>query len=228
MVESADALSAVAVDRTTLRLLHAAGQVFAEQGFARATVREICNLADANIAAVNYHFGGKEKLYAAALSFWKDEALLKYPPTLGLPADASADQRLAAFVRSLLLRLFDPGRPTWHGKLVARELIEPTPAFDEHLQTFVRPLLDLLRNIVAALLGPELIAADPALVGRCTASVVSQCLFYIHHRSCLEKLLPEQQYDPQSIDQIAEHVTRFSLSAIRGLRQPLRSPRTPM
>ena len=52
---------------TRRRLLDAAGEVFAEKGFAKATVREICQKAEANIAAVNYHFGDKEKLYAAVL-----------------------------------------------------------------------------------------------------------------------------------------------------------------
>lgn len=204
-------------DPTKLRLLHAAGRVFAEHGFARATVREICALAGANVAAVNYHFGGKEKLYAAALAFWKDEALAKYPPTLGLPPGAPAEQRLRAFVRALLLRIFDPGRPTWHGQLVARELIEPTPVFTEHVQQFVRPEFDLLRRIVTELLSEDGATPDAALVGRCAASVVSQCLFY-NQRSCLEHLLPEQKYDPASIDQIADHVANFSLAAIRGMR----------
>ena len=50
-------------DDTRHRLIESAGKVFAEKGFPSATVREICQLADANIAAVNYHFGDKEKLY---------------------------------------------------------------------------------------------------------------------------------------------------------------------
>lgn len=45
------------------RLLDAAERVFAERGFAAASVREITSEAEANLAAVNYHFGGKENLY---------------------------------------------------------------------------------------------------------------------------------------------------------------------
>ena len=47
---------------TRQRVLEAAGEVFAERGFRAATVREICQRAKANLAAVNYHFGDKERL----------------------------------------------------------------------------------------------------------------------------------------------------------------------
>src|SRR3954469_3463810 len=53
--------------QTRQQLLEVAGQVFAEHGYARATSREICERAGANIAAVNYHFGSKDGLYGAGL-----------------------------------------------------------------------------------------------------------------------------------------------------------------
>jgi AcrR family transcriptional regulator len=54
-------------DDTQQRLLEAAGQVFAERGYEAATVREICQRADVNIAAVNYYFRDKERLYIEAV-----------------------------------------------------------------------------------------------------------------------------------------------------------------
>src|SRR4051794_36148064 len=75
--------------QTRERLLEAAGQVFAEQGFRRATVRQICKRANANVAAVSYHFGDKLKLYAAVINHWLGVALEKYPPDLGLGPDAT-------------------------------------------------------------------------------------------------------------------------------------------
>ena len=62
--EEAAMLTTIARDTTKAKLLEAAGEEFADKGFEKATIRGICELAGANIAAVNYHFGDKEQLYA--------------------------------------------------------------------------------------------------------------------------------------------------------------------
>ena len=56
-----------ASDDTRQRLLQAAGQLFAEKGYEGASVRDICKKAQANFAAVNYHFHDKERLYIEAV-----------------------------------------------------------------------------------------------------------------------------------------------------------------
>ena len=50
---------------TRRRILWAASEVFAEKGFWEATSADICMKANANSAAVNYHFGSKENLWRA-------------------------------------------------------------------------------------------------------------------------------------------------------------------
>src|ERR671922_420589 len=100
---------------TRQRLLEAAGEVFAGRGFRAATVCDICQRAGANVAAVNYYFGDKEHLYAAVLRYTFRYAIQKYPPTLGLGAAATAEERLQAFIRSFLLRLLGKGLPAWPG-----------------------------------------------------------------------------------------------------------------
>ena len=44
------------------RILHAAEDLFAQQGFAATSLRQVTSRADVNIAAVNYHFGSKDNL----------------------------------------------------------------------------------------------------------------------------------------------------------------------
>lgn len=53
---------------TKRRILSAALIVFANKGITNSTLREITEAADANIAAVNYHFGSKEKLISDVIT----------------------------------------------------------------------------------------------------------------------------------------------------------------
>ena len=50
------------LDDTRTRILEAAGKVFADKGFDKATIRDISALAEVNLASVNYHFGSKDAL----------------------------------------------------------------------------------------------------------------------------------------------------------------------
>src|SRR5919106_326988 len=154
---------------TEKRLLEAAGEIFAEHGYRAATVRQICEKAGANVAAVNYHFGDKEGLYLAVLRSVPDLHAEKYPSRRGLDGNATAEARLRAYVDSLLHRVFDPGRPGWHAKIIAREMVEPTRALDSLLEEVARPLHRELAGIVRQLLGAE--ADDDDEVRLCALSI---------------------------------------------------------
>ena len=196
---------------TRRQLLEAAGEVFAEAGFRDATVREICRRAGANIAAVNYHFGDKETLYAEVLRYAHGRALEKYPPLLDVPADAPAEKKLRAFVHSFLLRIFDKGPTAWHGKLMSREMIEPTAALDSLVEERMRPMADQLRQSWRT---SSAAPANDERVRLCGMSVVSQCVFYHHCRPVVSRLFPKHPpEDAASIERLADHITRFSLAA---------------
>lgn len=198
---------------TRERLLEAAGEVFAERGFRAATVREISRLAHANVAAVNYYFGDKEMLYTAVLEYCFRSAVKKYPPDLGLSEEATTEERLHAFVLSFLYRVLDEGRPAWHGRLMAREIAEPTKALDHLVVTVIRPLHERLGVIVRELLGT---VPSEQFIRRCVLSVIGQILFYHYCRPTLGRLYAEE-FERRGIDSLARHITRFSLNALRGL-----------
>jgi TetR/AcrR family transcriptional regulator, regulator of cefoperazone and chloramphenicol sensitivity len=204
---------------TRQRLIEAAGEVFASQGFRNATVREICQRAGANVASVNYHFGDKEGLYLEVLRFAHTCAFAKYPPDMGLAPGATPKQRLHAFVRSFLLRVLDTGRPAWHGKLMVREIADPTPALESIVKDGIRPHFAALRGIVTDLLGPQL-SSDPERVRFAAWSVVGQCLFYFVGRPVILQLHPGQGYEPDDLERIAKHITDFSLVAMKHYPKP--------
>jgi AcrR family transcriptional regulator len=196
---------------TNERLLRAAGEVFAQRGFRAATVREISQHAKANVAAVNYHFKDKKALYIAVLRYAVTSAYDRYPPDYGLGDNPTAEDRLHAFIRSMLFRLLDKGRPAWHGKLMIRELADPTPGLDELIESSVRPMNQLLSSIVREIMGE---AAEDESVALCAMSIIGQCLFYRHGRPILSTMYPGR-YGPNEVDLLAEHIKRFSICGIK-------------
>jgi len=204
---------ATAQDPTREKLIEAGSEVFAEVGFRNATVRQIVDRAGANIAAVNYHFGDQETLYAEVLKSAYLRALEKYPPDFGLPEKATVEQRLEAFVRSFLLRIFDEGPHSHHGKLMAREMVDPTSALDSLVGAAMGRQSEAIRLIVRDLLGRS---ASEETVRMCGMSVVSQVLFYHTCRPVIVRLFPNLKFGPKDIERIAAHVTRFSLAALKN------------
>ncbi|PWU11044.1 MAG: DUF1956 domain-containing protein [Verrucomicrobia bacterium] len=195
---------------TRERLLEAAGEVFAQRGFREATIREICEKAKANVAAAHYHFGDKEELYAAVL---KSCAV---PPFDQVPTNLPPEERLRAFVRAVLGRFFQTGRPAWLGRLIAQEMIEPTKALDELINAQIRPNSERLRAIVRELIGREV---EDQELWRCTFSVASQWVFYFHNGQIVRRLNPDQRFSPEDLDRLADHIVKFSVGALKAWKE---------
>lgn len=200
-------------DAARERLINAAGEVFAEVGFRAATVREICARAGVNIAAVNYYFGDKATLYAEVLRHSHASARAKYP--LERLADDPPERALRTFVHTFMTKILDEGRPAWHGKLMAREMVEPTSALDEIVASTIRPTWTTLTAIVAGLLARP---RGDQFVEDCAASIIGQCLMFCHCRPVIDRLYPESRYTPEQIARRSDHIVRFSLSSLHALR----------
>jgi AcrR family transcriptional regulator len=203
-----------AAPETRQRLLEVAGEVFAARGFRQATVREICRRAQANLAAVNYHFRDKEGLYAEVLAYAHKRALEKYPLDGPEFEDLPPAARLQAFIRHVVFKLFDADMTACRFKLMAWEMIEPTRALDSLVANIIRPMEQKLKTIVQELLGPE---APPAQVRLCQLSIIGQCLHHRHAQPVIRRLFPDLHYGPEDLLLLADHITRFSLHALLGL-----------
>ncbi|MDF9391710.1 MULTISPECIES: CerR family C-terminal domain-containing protein [Methylococcus] len=203
-------------DPTRKRLLQAALEIFADKGFRDATVREICAKAEVNAASVNYHFGSKEALYSEVLGFAYREASERYPYTLAADTSLPPEIRLRHFIGNLLARMLDDTYLGRHGKLLAREIADPTPttALDQVIETTMKPHCDLLHGIIAELVGPGHGEAD---MHRLSLSIVGQCLMYHHSRSLIDRVYPEIIATPEEIERTAEHIVRFSVAALKHL-----------
>lgn len=199
-----------ASELTRERLLDAAREVFSQQGFQGATVREICRRAEANVAAVNYHFGSKDGLLAEALNFSRLKAL----QMSNVQADACPKMRLRLFIHDFMLMLLDEKNPSSQCQIMARELADPTPALDKIVREAVAPLHEFLGDLVNDIVGAKLSEAGQR---RCVYSILGQCLFYRHSHPVLQRLHPKLRYDTKEIEALAAHIADFSLAGIRQL-----------
>jgi AcrR family transcriptional regulator len=127
-------------ENTRNRILSAAGEVFAEQGFEGATIRAITERAGVNLAAVNYHFRDKAELYVRVVMD-ACSARAAYREAMAEGAD-SPEERLRNLIYHFLEYLLDPARPNWKRRLMAREMANPTTALDELVEKNLRPLRD--------------------------------------------------------------------------------------
>ncbi|MEM6312892.1 MAG: CerR family C-terminal domain-containing protein, partial [Planctomycetota bacterium] len=164
--------------------------------------------ADANIASVKYHFGGKTELYRATMRHFRATAEHGVPEPA--PADAPPADRLRAYIRRAIYLILDQGPESVHGRLMAWEMTKPTPALDDHVEEVVRPMAGELREIVLQLT-PGLDEHD---VRAAMGSIIGQVLFYKHSRPVLDKLFPGQPCKDDDFDRLAEHISVFCL---RGL-----------
>jgi AcrR family transcriptional regulator len=195
-------------DATKQRLVEAAEIEFAAHGFEGASVRAITRRAETGIAAVNYHFGGKDRLYAEAVKFAHSGC------TAGLsmphwPNGTPPAQKLRDFVRALMGRMLEVPRASAM-QLMTRELVHPTPAGAEAVEAYIRPMAQVLRDVLVELL-PDLPPERIYLVG---FSVVGQCLYYRQNRAVAAVLMGEENFRRLTADQLAEHVAAFTLAAL--------------
>ena len=102
--KSRGAARRIAPDPTRSKLLHAAGDVFAEVGYHAATVREISRRAGANVAAVNYHFGDKLELYTAVLRETMQGPSLE-AVRIALNRQAPPEETIAEVIKAMLARI---------------------------------------------------------------------------------------------------------------------------
>ena len=199
---------------TRTRVLAVATRLFAARGFEKVTVREICRDAEANVAAVNYHFGDKMGLYHEVLGQAIHEMQATTDAARREGEGQSSDGKLKAYVAVFLRRVIGQGRDSWIHQLMAHEMADPTAALDMVIDQVIRPRMAYLSELVADLLA---VPVDDPKVRRCVLSVQSQ-FHGLMMNPVAKKVAPDFSPDSETIEAWAEHLYAFSLNGIRSLR----------
>ncbi len=205
--------------RTRNRLLEAAGRVFAEKGYDRATGREICRLAGVNPAAVNYHFGGKDKLYREALREADRRLISPEVVKAAMSEDTHPEQKLQAFLTGAVRALLSPSPESWGRKLIVREMTAPTKALRELARSEMLSNLRIFRQIVASVM--ELPSGHPAAV-RGSLLAMATCMFVFQNKSAVERAIEDLEITPKWVEEFAKDVNLFCIAGLRAVSKGIR------
>jgi AcrR family transcriptional regulator len=209
------------LDDPQQRLLQAAGEVFGEKGYQAATVREICERGNVNLAAVNYYFGAKEKLYHEVLRE-SCQCTVRAMPLQGPDGSHSPAEQLRLFIEQMVERVvIDPAQhPTWHSQLMMREMSQPSEFGRQIIQEFIRPVYERLWRILAELVPPGFPRDRLHLIA---FSIVGQCLYHRIARHVILSVVGPEEHRTYTAAVLGEHIARFSLAAL-GLTPPILEP----
>lgn len=200
-------------EETRLKLIHAATPEFIEQGFRAARVQQIAARAGVRLSAINYYFGSKEGLYLAVLRYHGELAITQQPlltdNALPLP------DQFRFLIHSVLLRMLDEQQGCRIAQLVLREMANPTAALDDIYQRFQQPQLQQMFSLLQQIL-PQ--ATRDTLL-RCVLSLMSQCIMYVLARPLITRTSPHLLTDPGWLDEIENHIVRFSWAGLMALRE---------
>lgn len=204
--------------KTRENLLAAASIIFAEKGYRDTTIFEICNQANSNIAAINYHFGNKETLYKETWRHSFSESIKTHPPDGGIGDSRPPDERLRGSVNALLHRIADENNKEF--LIVQKELANPTGLLEEVMREELQPLHDIMESLVRELLGSQ---ASDMHVRFCTISIISQCINPIVAAKAQKKKWDDKGalVEIKDIEAYSNHVVKFSLAGINSIRKEL-------
>jgi TetR/AcrR family transcriptional regulator, regulator of cefoperazone and chloramphenicol sensitivity len=197
--------------KTKQRLLMTASRIFAEKGYQDATIAEICEQAQTNIAAVNYHFQDKENLYLQAWRYAFQQDLKKHPSDGGVAENTSAAERLGGRIRALIARIADPESDFF--AIVYKEMALQTRLLEKIMEQEILPEHLAMTQLIAELLGEN---ANQKQIQFCHASIIGQC-FHLLKVKHLKVSDATRNYvmDLNDAALYAEHVVTFSLAGIQ-------------
>jgi len=197
---------------TRERLLRAGLEVFGLHGYAGVSTRQLANRAGVNLAAIPYHFGGKEGLYQAVTEHIAAQiggrmgaqvgAIQKDLADNGALTEEQLLEHLGAVLRGLAgVLLGSPDAHLWAG-IILREQLHPSAAFDILYRDIIGRVHQTLALIIARLLQrPD---DDPDCILRAHA-ILGEVIIFRAARAALLRRMGWNDYNPERV----QHITRL-------------------
>ena len=210
------------IGATKIRLLDASERLFAERGFAGASVRDIAEASGCNLAAMNYHFSSKEKLYQEVMLRRMRQLREKRVGVLSelmerFPDGTKLEEVLRGYAEAFLRSQREPDTARRLLQLFAREFLDPRLPAGTFQQELMQPIESLLAEAIRRA-RPDL---DDAVARLCVHSLLAQLVYLAH--------LPRahgaaEGPDEAAMDALVDHVTRLTTAGVAGYRAPEAAP----
>jgi len=192
------------------RLIEAGREIFGLYNLEGATTRQIAERAQANQAAIAYYFGGKEGLYEAVIKhlvatkfeFVRPVVLqVQQKLAAGIPSKEEALTLLKQLLSALLETVLTQGAHSTWARIVMREQMQPTPAFDFLYENAVRRVHETISSLLSTILGKPV--DDPKVVLR-AHMVIGQVLIFLSGQETIKRRLSLESYSEAEVALIKE------------------------
>jgi len=211
---------------TRTAILKAAHKLFIERGFEAVSVRDIAQLAKANLGAIPYYFETKSELFVETVKYASEIENKKLPITptkdTSTAKDFSNGTALYNVIESFLQNLLHDDSQSICC-VMFREIHNQHPETKKmrsdlisyFYEKYTLPLSDLLTSIVLAM-NSEVPQSDAEELAE---SVVAQCIYFVTHKAFIEhdlkvKKLPHDMKNKNFITSKTKHIYRISSMAI--------------
>ena len=201
-------------------LLYKGMELFALHGYDGLSLRYLASACQVNLAAVGYHFGGKEGLYCAiwehVINKFDEDYSFRLTRLNEKIDEANGDRKVLAecaetMVNTYLEFSLEMGRTNWISQMIQWELGHPTASYDIIFTNLVLPVKNLSTKLTGAAWGIDpkserCIIAAHAILGQLFSFFSASHGFLSH--------IGWQSFGPDEMEKITEGVVCLTLRAL--------------
>lgn len=190
------------------RLIEAAAEIFGTFNLEGATTRQLAERAGVNQAAIPYYFGGKEGLYLATIEHFFSVHAPKIQSVVveiqsrlasGKIERVEALDLLRRLLEQMLEILLRQQTNRSFGRIIIREQMQPTKAFDLIYDRVIRPVHETISVLLAMVLGRQ--PNDRVVILR-AQMIVGQVLIFLSGRETIRRRLNLTGYTDEEFAEI--------------------------
>ncbi|MDD3150297.1 MAG: TetR/AcrR family transcriptional regulator [Candidatus Gastranaerophilales bacterium] len=195
------------------KILEAACQLFAEKGYKKTTIRDICKAADTYQISINYYFGSKENLFKEVLSTtysMTEESILAQKIK-----DFNPEEQLRKIVKTRLNTIFRNDKSKWFFEILCNEDPFTDETYDDIFKNTLEKHMEFVKGIFRKLLGEN---SNEFKESYCMFVLMSQIITLAKHKKAKDYFFGETAPAKVEIDVFAEQITKFLLAGVEQMK----------